>query len=238
MFGLRPEHIVLIVIVALLIFGPKQLPELGKSLGKAINEFRNVIDYFPDAIDAGHAQYSIGVCQTQTGDAEEAVKSFEKVITNWPTNDFGAYARSEVCKIYWRLGKPEKWAPHMEFLATGSYTDPQNLRNSAQHRYLMHLLVANRLADGLALVQGARKSEGLVTFASWTADSLHAHHIPTYYGEKGAKIRTTIANAFPDVASPSPMVRRAISPDGMAIGWLFCTHSTTRSPSVGAGRPA
>jgi TatA/E family protein of Tat protein translocase len=40
MFGLRPEHIVLIVIVALLLFGPKQLPELGKSLGKAINEFR------------------------------------------------------------------------------------------------------------------------------------------------------------------------------------------------------
>jgi TatA/E family protein of Tat protein translocase len=49
MFGLRPEHIVLIVIVALLIFGPKQLPELGKSLGKAINEFRNA---GKDATDA------------------------------------------------------------------------------------------------------------------------------------------------------------------------------------------
>lgn len=170
--------------------------ECTRQLGQvntAINEFRNVIDYFPEAIDAGHAQYSIGVCQTQTGDAEEAVKSFEKVITKWSTNDFGAYARSEVCKIYWRLGKPEKWAPHMEFLATGSYTDPSNLRNGAQHRYLMHLLMAGKLADGLALVQGARKSEGLITFASWTADALHNHHIPTYYGEKGAKARTTIA---------------------------------------------
>ena len=171
--------------------------ECTRQLGQvntAIGEFRNVIDYFPDAIDAGSAQYSIGVCQTQTGDAEEAVKSFEKVITKWPTNDFGAYARSEICKIYWRLGKPEKWAPHMEFLATGSYADPQNLRNGAQHRYLMHLLMANRLADGLALVEGARKrQDGLVTFASWTADALHGHHIPTYYGEKGAKARTTIA---------------------------------------------
>ncbi len=40
MFGLRPEHVILILIVALLLFGPKQLPELGRSLGKAINEFR------------------------------------------------------------------------------------------------------------------------------------------------------------------------------------------------------
>lgn len=50
MFGLRPEHIVLIVIVALLIFGPKQLPELGKSLGKAINEFRNAGKEATDAV--------------------------------------------------------------------------------------------------------------------------------------------------------------------------------------------
>ncbi len=50
MFGLRPEHIVLIVVVALLLFGPKQLPELGKSLGKAINEFRNAGKEASDAL--------------------------------------------------------------------------------------------------------------------------------------------------------------------------------------------
>ena len=112
--------------------------ECTRRLGQvnaAIGEFRNVIDYFPDAIDAGSAQYSIGVCQTQSGDAEEAVKSFEKVIAKWPTNDFGAYARSEVCTIYWRLGKTEKWVPHMEFLATGTYADPaKNHPDGRQHR--------------------------------------------------------------------------------------------------------
>jgi sec-independent protein translocase protein TatA len=40
-FGIQPIHIVVIIIVALLIFGPRKLPEMGRSIGKAINEFRN-----------------------------------------------------------------------------------------------------------------------------------------------------------------------------------------------------
>jgi TatA/E family protein of Tat protein translocase len=40
MFGIQPIHIVIIVLVALLIFGPKRLPEIGRGIGKAINEFR------------------------------------------------------------------------------------------------------------------------------------------------------------------------------------------------------
>lgn len=35
------QELMLILGVALLIFGPKKLPELGKSLGKTISEFRN-----------------------------------------------------------------------------------------------------------------------------------------------------------------------------------------------------
>jgi len=39
--GIQPIHIVIIVVVALLVFGPKRLPEMGRSIGKALNEFRN-----------------------------------------------------------------------------------------------------------------------------------------------------------------------------------------------------
>ena len=39
-FGIQPWHIVVVVIVALIIFGPAKLPELGSSIGKSINEFR------------------------------------------------------------------------------------------------------------------------------------------------------------------------------------------------------
>jgi sec-independent protein translocase protein TatA len=43
MFGLQPAHLVIIVVVALLIFGPSRLPEIGKSLGKTIREFQSGI---------------------------------------------------------------------------------------------------------------------------------------------------------------------------------------------------
>ncbi len=39
-FGIQPIHIIIIAIVALLLFGPSRLPEMGRSLGKALNEFR------------------------------------------------------------------------------------------------------------------------------------------------------------------------------------------------------
>jgi sec-independent protein translocase protein TatA len=41
MFGLQPTHLVIILIVALLIFGPSRLPELGKAIGKTIKEFQS-----------------------------------------------------------------------------------------------------------------------------------------------------------------------------------------------------
>jgi TatA/E family protein of Tat protein translocase len=39
-FGIQPLHIVIVAIVALLIFGPSRLPEIGRGIGKAITEFR------------------------------------------------------------------------------------------------------------------------------------------------------------------------------------------------------
>ncbi len=40
-FGLQPTHLIIIAVVALLIFGPSRLPEIGRSLGKTLKEFQS-----------------------------------------------------------------------------------------------------------------------------------------------------------------------------------------------------
>jgi len=41
MGALSPWHIILIAIVALLLFGPNKLPELGRGFGKMFREFKD-----------------------------------------------------------------------------------------------------------------------------------------------------------------------------------------------------
>lgn len=41
--NIGPMEIVVVLIIALIVFGPKRLPELGRSLGKGIREFKGSV---------------------------------------------------------------------------------------------------------------------------------------------------------------------------------------------------
>ena len=41
--GIGPLELVIVLVIALVIFGPKRLPDLGKSLGTGMREFKDSI---------------------------------------------------------------------------------------------------------------------------------------------------------------------------------------------------
>jgi len=52
MFGLGVPEMIFILLLALLIFGPKKLPEIGRTLGKGMSEFRKASNELTRSINA------------------------------------------------------------------------------------------------------------------------------------------------------------------------------------------
>ncbi len=48
---LQPTHLLVIFGIALLVFGPKKLPELGKGIGEGIRGFKSAMKEHEDASD-------------------------------------------------------------------------------------------------------------------------------------------------------------------------------------------
>ena len=51
MFGLGLPELIVIFVIALVVFGPKKLPELGKALGRGIAEFKKATDEVKSTIE-------------------------------------------------------------------------------------------------------------------------------------------------------------------------------------------
>ena len=54
-FGLRPEYLLVLLVVALLFFGPKRIPEMGSAIGKTIKEFQRSMREPAESKDAAGA---------------------------------------------------------------------------------------------------------------------------------------------------------------------------------------
>ncbi len=51
MFGIGMLELSVILVIALLVFGPKKLPEIGRGLGKGIREFKKAGQELSNAMD-------------------------------------------------------------------------------------------------------------------------------------------------------------------------------------------
>jgi sec-independent protein translocase protein TatA len=74
-FGIGLPEMALILVIALLVFGPKKLPEIGRSLGKAIRGFQEASKEFENEF------------QKEVGQLEESVQMkaelAEKTESEW-----------------------------------------------------------------------------------------------------------------------------------------------------------
>ncbi len=73
MFGLGVPELVIILVIALIIFGPKKLPEVGKALGKSIREFKESADGIKKDIETG-----VGLDEKSKEDLKSAISVDDK----------------------------------------------------------------------------------------------------------------------------------------------------------------
>jgi sec-independent protein translocase protein TatB len=59
MFGIGMQELLLILVVALIVLGPKKLPDVAKSLGKALNEFKRATSDIKESLDLDDTLHTV-----------------------------------------------------------------------------------------------------------------------------------------------------------------------------------
>ncbi len=70
MFGIGPTELIVILVIALLVLGPKKLPELAQSVGRALGEFRRATADITSELDDARSAIE--------DEAKETVRAVER----------------------------------------------------------------------------------------------------------------------------------------------------------------
>ena len=75
-FGMGPFELILIVVVILIIFGPKNLPKIGSALGKTVKNVREGMEDKADEADSPIESHDVEVVEDEDdADAPEVASS-------------------------------------------------------------------------------------------------------------------------------------------------------------------
>tara|TARA_B100000945_G_scaffold194977_1_gene156686 strand:+ start:148 stop:393 length:246 start_codon:yes stop_codon:yes gene_type:complete len=73
-FGVGLPEVTVILILALIIFGPKKLPELGKQLGKTLKSLKTASNEFQNEIEKVMNDPENNISETESNNVEEEDK--------------------------------------------------------------------------------------------------------------------------------------------------------------------
>jgi len=79
MFGIGMPEMVVILVVALIVLGPRRLPEVARALGKGLAEFRKVTGDVNKELDAARAMIE---AEARQHEADQRRKSREKSLAD------------------------------------------------------------------------------------------------------------------------------------------------------------
>ncbi len=75
MFNLGVPELILILVVGLVVFGPKKLPEVGRSVGKGLREFKKAMNDIKQTIDIESELKDVADIKKEVTDIKTDIKS-------------------------------------------------------------------------------------------------------------------------------------------------------------------
>jgi TatA/E family protein of Tat protein translocase len=94
MFGLGVTEVLVILVVAFLLFGPQQLPEIGRQVGKAVKGFKEATDDIRKSVEP-----ELNLMQAEMKSLEQDLQSSMKEAEDAVKNSAADKEEAEVKKV-------------------------------------------------------------------------------------------------------------------------------------------